>query len=349
MKKLLILIILVSGLTPAHAQQDTLGFAPRAAKKRQLFEAFYPIGDNPSIGYKTNIVSSETILFEANPFLRLRLINTMDKFMSTTPNNNWKQNWGFAWYIAYRPQLRMYTDNSMPAKTPSNKISIAAFQWAKVFQSADEKLSMLAIAFESGHYSNGQDRCAFNADIADGTPACDSVYNLITDKTDLSKILNRSSGNFSTNYTEIIISYKWFPRLDQNFRPMQTWSVQGGINVYHDKLLYVGNVGGYSDADIHIYGRHRFVAGGSYMWRISQANLRRFVVSVNTEIIATPHPSVNPWRGEFTFTYFMHNSTGFFLSANAGHDNYNYRFVDSGFQVFAGLTFDVFPPVQLKR
>ena len=349
MKAPFALLIIVCSLVSAHARQDTLGFAPRAAKKRTIFEAFYPIGDNPSIGYKTNIVSDETILFEANPFLRLRLINTMDKFMSTTPNNNWKQNWGFAWYIAYRPQLRMYTDNSMPAKTPSNKISIAAFQWAKVFESSTQKLSMLAISFESGHYSNGQDRCAFNANIADGTKACDSVYNLITDKTDLSKILNRSSGNFSTNYTEIIISYKWFPAIDQKFRPMQAWSVQGGINVYHDKLLFVGNVGGYSDADITIYGRNRFTAGGSYMWRISQANLRRFVIAVNTEIIATPHPSVNPWRGELTFTYFMHNSTGFFASVNAGHDNYNYRFVDSGFQLFAGLTFDVFPPVQLKR
>jgi hypothetical protein len=349
--KTIFTITFLLGYIIAQAQQDSLPeVSARTGKKRKIFEAVYPIGENPNIGYKTSMVSQETILFEANPFLRLSLINTMDKFMSSVPNKNWKlKNWGFAWYISYRPQLRMYTDNSMPVKTPSCKISIIGLQLAKVFERGEDRLSMLAFSFESGHFSNGQDRSAFNADIADGTEQSDSVYNLITDKTNLSKILNRNSGNFSTNYTEILASYKWFLSTDDKYRPMKTLSLQGGVTVYHDKLLFVGNIGGYSDADIKIYGRNRFTFGGSYMWRLNKTDLNRFVVSVNTEVIVKPHPSVESWRTEFTATYFMHNNMGFFLSASAGHDNYNYRFVDSGFQAFGGITFDIFPPVQLKR
>lgn len=271
--------------------------------------------------------------------------------MNGTPDNkDWKlKHLAFAWYINYRPQLRMYTDNSKPVKTPSAKISILGFQLAKILESKKDKLSMLAASFESGHFSNGQDRCAFNADIADQTQQCDSVYNLITDDTDLSKILNRNSGNFSTNYTEIIANYKWFICVDDKYRPKKTISAKAGVTIYHNKLLGVGNIGGFSDADIKIYGRSRFVGGVDYMWRLSDDDLKRFVVSLSAELIVKPHPSVNPWRTDLSFTYFMNNNMGFFVSANIGHDNYNYRFVDSGFQIYSGITFDIFPPVELKK
>jgi hypothetical protein len=47
---------------------------------QDLFNAVYPIGDNPSIGYKTSMVPSiEKILFEANPILRLPLYNNIQR------------------------------------------------------------------------------------------------------------------------------------------------------------------------------------------------------------------------------------------------------------------------------
>ena len=207
----------------------------------------------------------------------------------------------------------------------------------------------LALALESGHYSNGQAGCAFSNSVRDGSADCDSVYRLIEDDSDLSQMINRENGNFSTNYTQIVVKY-FLSALDDNLRQERTYSIMLGYNRYHNDLLFLRDIGGFSDEDIKIYGRNRIFGELGAMLtlkndplRINRLNFRAFC-----EYISQPHPSVNPWRVELEATAFFKNNVGLFVSTIFGHDNYNYRFVDSGFQFFAGMTFDIFPPMELE-
>ena len=69
------------------AQTDTTNFddfssdnSKKAGKKDfNNYFHFYPIGEDPNISLKTSYVSSETILFEANPNVRLSLYNNFQK------------------------------------------------------------------------------------------------------------------------------------------------------------------------------------------------------------------------------------------------------------------------------
>ncbi len=321
------------------------------AGQKKIFNAVYPIGENPNIGYKTSMVPSiEKILFEANPTFRMPLYNNILRHFQNGSRS------GSTLYFNFRPQFRMYTDNSLPVKMPSYKISILGYQ--KLIRLPESKFAkdhLLAFAIESGHYSNGQSGCAFDKNIPDGSPACDSVYKLITPHTDLSKLLNRESGNFSTNYTELIINYRYITKIDEDQVPLSGLSFKLGWNRYHDKLLWLADIGGYSDEDIKIYGRNRFMFGVDGFKSINKTNwlkrklcIDRFSGNINAEYISRPHPFVKPLRIELSATAYFINNVGVFISGIFGHDNYNFRFVDSGSQFFAGICFDIFPPMEIR-
>ena len=80
------------------------------------YAKFYPIGDDPNIRFITSYVKQEDILFEANPVLKLSFYNNFVKGLINEDKHTQ------AWYISFKPQIRMYTDNSLPIKTPSYRI-----------------------------------------------------------------------------------------------------------------------------------------------------------------------------------------------------------------------------------
>lgn len=353
-KKLLFLVIFI-------------GFAFQNANAQDLFNAIYPIGDKVNIGYKTSVVPSiEKILFEANPIVRLPFYNNIrTRLRSKNPNNNYEPyNSGSTLYLNFRPQFRMYTDESRPVKAPSYRISILGFQYLRRLpEYRSIKDHQFAFSIESGHYSNGQADCAFSKGIEDGSVACDSVCNTITPTSNLSHLLNRDSGNFSTNYTELIANYRiiFQTRKDDEgedtYIPQSAISLKAGFNRYHNKLLHLADIGGYTASDIKIYGKNRFIGGIEYLLSadrmmgaslFKKLSIDRFSASLNTEYIDNPHPFVAPWRAELTGTFYFKNNMGIFVSGIWGHDNYNYRFVDSGSSFFAGITFDIFPPTRIR-
>ena len=132
---------------------------------------------------------------------------------------------------------------------------------------------------------------------------------------------------------------------------------QFGYNRFHDRILWIlPDIGGYTENDIKIYGKNRFKLGGDFMKmfnkdedEMSDWSFDRYQVALNFNLIHKPHPYVNPFRTDLTGTVYFHNNLGLFVSGIYGHDNYNYRFVDSGFQLFTGLVFDPFPRIQWKR
>lgn len=315
-----------------------------AQKSFNDYVQLYPIGESPNISFRTSIVKQETILFDANPIVRYSFSNNFRKgLLNDSPHTR-------AYYISFRPQLRMYTDNSFPVKMPSYRILLGTQHLFRLRPPAGKPKvePFLGFSIESGHYSNGQDRCAFSENYEDGSKQCDSIYGLITPNTDLSKVLNRKSGNFSTNLTEIILNYQRH-LLDDNNMTRKMQSVKLGIVFYHDRFLFVGNFGGYSDEDIKLYGRIRYLLGYSYSSIVKKG--MRITAEENIELISGAHPSVNPFRSETNFTLFPFKNTralGFFVCYVYGHDNYNFRFVDSGHQLAIGLTWSQFPSVTMR-
>jgi hypothetical protein len=130
--------------------------------------------------------------------------------------------------------------------------------------------------------------------------------------------------------------------------PFQSHSFTASWELYHNKFVGLFKFGGYSDFDINIYGRNRFSIGYEFIhaWKPKL----RYSFEQKFELIQGAHPFVEPLRSETTFTLYPFNrDIGIFASYIYGHDNYNYRFVDSGNQISLGFSFDLFAPFKIKR
>lgn len=302
----------------------------------QLYKEVYPIAEDPDIQYKFVQIDPGQILFEANPIVRYSFFNNFQQRLMNQDTS------AMAIYLDYRPQLRMFTVNSKPVRTPSSRIAISYQQLRRLRNDRHQVRSLLWM-YQTGHYSNGQQNCAFDENAEDGSAACMAAYQAITDDTDLSAILNRKSGNFSTNYTRVFVAFR--SDLLRSGHNAISHQVTIGSTIYHDRLLYLFDVGGYSDEDIKIYGRTKMHLWYEYQRVFQGFTYKRVSGQFRVERIFTPHKSVEPWRLELRVNgYFFENipDFGFFLEGDIGHDNYNYRFVDSGFTLSAGITWDAF-------
>ena len=244
--------------------------------------------------------------------------------------------------LLFQPHIRMYTENSLPVKTPSYKLLLGLQGLVKT-----KNNNFFAWAFESGHYSNGQSGCAFGSGLVDESVECNQVHSTINDNSDLSALLNRTNGNFSTNTTKLSFNFR-LNNLSVTDKPYKVHSFSTSWELYHNKMLGVFDKGGYTDFDVGIYGRNRF----NFEYEFIHTYTRRFRYSlgIKTEIIQGAHPYVKPFRGELNFTCYPFNKdVGLFATYITGHDNYNYRFVDSGNQLSIGLTWDWFTPFEIKR
>ena len=302
----------------------------------QLFNEVYPISDNPNINYKTSYTKQETILFEANPVVRFSFYNNMLARLKTD------KPCGTAVYLYYKPELRMYTDNSLPVKMPSQRIFLGAQEFFRIHHN-----NILTFLVETGHYSNGAYESAFSTFYPDGSKQSDSVISKINYKTNLSNIVNRVSGEFSTDLTQFTANYRLNWGLNRNYIPVNSLSFELGSILYDDGFIFgLIPIGGYADNLIDIYGRWRHHAQIEYVHIIKD---NRISFSEYLEYIAGErYASVNPCRSVTTASFFFKNNFGFFASFIAGHDDYNLRFVDSGTQVSLGLAWNVFPPPQLR-
>jgi hypothetical protein len=310
------------------------------AQTSTLFKGFtqvYPIADRPSINTKTTMVKNENIILEGNPIVHYSFYND---FVSGLMSG---KKYTKAYYLDYRPQLRIYDSESLPVKMPTYRLLLGM---QHLFKTKNDNL--YAISLESGHYSNGQSGCTFDHSINDRTAACDSVYSTITKSSDLSKMLNRIDGNFSTNLTEVVLSYRHTGRLVDD-APDKINRIEIGATRYHNLLLGLIDAGGFQHNDIKIYGRMRYHFEYEYSKFIFTSQKWRVSFAENFEWIQGAHKSVNPMRTVTTFTLYQPNQFGYFVSAIYGHDNYNIRFVDSGFQTSIGVTWNTFPTFKIRK
>lgn len=338
MKKIICSLLFLLTLT-AQAQKDFSNY-----------RLVYPIGEDPNIRWMSSYRPEEKILFEANPNVRFSFYNNIVKrLIDEVQDEDGNPLKGFlkhpqAYYIAVRPQFRMYDDASKPVKMPSYRVLFGTQHLFNI-ESNEQRKKYVGFSLESGHYSNGQSGCSFCDDFDDATAQCDSVYRTITDDTNLSALLNRTSGNYSTNMTELILNYRTYHLDAVDFKPKAMHSFNLGVTLYHNRFFGLFDFGGYTKEDIAIYGHWRFLPSYEYM-RVVTSKGARLTVKENLEIIQGAHPHVEPFRNELMLTYYPFpkiKEFGFFMSYIYGYDNYNFRFVDSGHQFSLGMSWSQFP------
>ena len=94
-----------------------------------MFLQYYPISEQPNIRYMSSYTKQETILFEANPIVKYSFYNN---FYENLVNN---RKCASAYYLSFRPQLRMYISNSKPVRTPSYRIFVGTQHMFRLTQS----------------------------------------------------------------------------------------------------------------------------------------------------------------------------------------------------------------------
>lgn len=330
MKKSLLLLLLFS-INFINSQNDSKKTNSNSNRD------YYPIIDKPYIRYLSDGNDKESTILDAKPNLYLSIFNDMVRNIRHIDHK-----FSDAAYIAFLPHIRMYNEESKPVKTPSYRIMVG---WQRLLKLKNN--TFLSFIVETGHYSNGQSGCSFNENAKDGSIECQNTYSTITDNTDLSKILNRVNGNFSTNFSRIGVQYE-LNNINKYNRPVRTHSFLFTWEPYHNNLFGLFDIGGYSQEDIKIYGKNRF--NFNYGFTSTFKNKYRYSFDADFELIDDPHPSVTPLRSEFTFTCYPFNKhIGLFLSYTSGHDNYNYRFVDDVDQFSLGVTWDWFAPFEINR
>lgn len=334
---------------PAVAQTDDDPFGGEAAQPPVKLNAYamtslkdiYPVGEPATMSYRTPFTAKEKMVFDAAPIVRFSFYNSMrDALENGKPT-------GVGIYAAFKPHLRLYNDVSYPVRTPSYRIQLGGQYLWRVREN-----DLLTVAVESGHYSNGQDGCAFAEGIKDGSAACDSVYQTLTTDADLSALLNRNSGNFSTNLTEIHLNYR-LNRQPVDLIPKHMVSFRLGLVYYHNLFWGLFDFGGFTQQDIRIYGRYRWQAGAEYIRYFPGRHPWFLTVGEQVELISgTEYSSINRFRSETTVAVYPVNnllSFGLFASFIAGHDNYNFRFVDSGNQLAIGICWSPFLPIKIWK
>lgn len=300
---------------------------------------YYPIHEKPEILIRPSQYTAREnpALIDAKPIVYYSFYNNMSKLYGINSHTR-------SFYTSFQPHVRIYTDSSLPVKTPSYKVLLG---YQESWKMKNDVLYTLAI--ESGHYSNGQSGCSFSTVFSDESPFCDAIYATINDDTNLAAILNRESGDFSTNITKLS-----FQRRYGHFNPKDKYSSNSftfSYLIYHDRMFGAFEVGGISDLDRRLYPNGELALNYelNFFKRIL-GEKRRLSLMGNLGYFIGAHPSVEPFRLEARVAFFPWNSDfGFLIKYHAGRDDYNYRFVDSGQQIGVGLTWDWFTSFQIRR
>ena len=319
---MLCLTFLLGSLTNVHAQQ------------KGIYRQYLPINTHAQMSYLSKGKDKENIIFDAQPIVRYHFYNNFKK------NNDRVEDRARAYYVSFRPHLRMYDSQSNPVRTPSYKIALG-FQWSKLFNYSKLKGNQLAVSLESGHYSNGQPNCFLSQDVLDGVMECDELYNNIRNNEPFSDMINRESGNFSTNWTEFIVQYRRiFTDEEEDYIENRGHTVRLGYTYYHNRFLGLLGFGGYSENDIGLYGEHFWEFQYEYLsyFKVGDHSVD-FELSQNFNYVTNADPRIPELRSVTKFVVFPFSSDlGFFVAGIFGRDNYNIRFVDKVSQFQIGLT-----------
>ncbi len=290
------------------------------------FSGYMPIQEAPSLQWLSPGEESEPMVFDAEPIIYYYVYNSYRE--DSLAKGDVKPE---GIYLNFISNFRMYQGKSTPIKTPSYK-AIVGWQRSQGIGTPTVFTYML----ETGHYSNGQSRCAWSDTSLDRSLGCNKLYQGINDHTDLDVLLNRSSGNFTTNFSRFALKLELKGKEPSHYYQ----SFQMSYTYNHVAFAGIINYGGSVENDLSIIGdgeakvEHEIALQGKEesMWSLRQS----------FGYLIDAHPSIEPIRYTAQLHYFPADwSTAFHLFYAFGHDNYNYRMVDEVSQIGFGLVWDL--------
>ncbi len=298
------------------------------------------IGENPKIRYLFQRLNDGSVIFDASPNVIFPFYNDIRKFIGED------KKYSTAIYLNFRPQIRMYNLDSKPVRTPSYRIHLG-YQGLYRISNEENHPVFGGVLFETGHYSNGQSGCAFSSNYLDQSYNCDSIYSQINENTDLSQILNRQTGNFSTNNTEISFWYRNYRLGTSNGQPILYFGGKAGINLYHKNLLYLFPFGGYSENDKNYIGRQRINLQFEFfkVFALSEKIFLPIEFEMNYEKLWAKNNLITKYRIEPEIIIYpipKLRNLGFSASFIHGFDSYNFRLVDKISTFTAGIRWEYF-------
>lgn len=293
--------------------------------QKSPFSGYMAIQEESKLQWLSPANEDEPIVFNAKPVVYYQLHNSYEELLDSAAHS------AASLYLNFSSEFRMYSDRSTPLRTPSYRIFIG---WQNSYTLGEQ--SLFTYLIETGHYSNGQAGCAWNNLAQDQTFPCTKVFRTINDDTDLSQLLNRTNGNFSTNLSKL-----GFRMEHKRKKPNSIYLNYDLIYTrYHAEFIGLIDYGGSGEQDVAIIGDGQINFGLSLSKAIFSSS--DLVLRQELAYLQNSHPSIDPWRYSAHLSFYPSNwYTAFTFFFVQGHDNYNFRLVDSSTQFGVGLLWDL--------
>ncbi len=89
----------------------------RCMAQYEAYSHVYPIAEDPNVRWISSYSPYEKIQFEANPIIKFSFYNNFVKRLADTTKLH-----SMAQYLDFRPQFRLFKEESQPIKTPCYRI-----------------------------------------------------------------------------------------------------------------------------------------------------------------------------------------------------------------------------------
>jgi hypothetical protein len=271
----------------------------------------------------------EPLVFALSYALHLPVYsNLRDQAMAGKP-------WAGAATISFEGDLRMLAKNSKPVRMPSYRPNISGQLFYILHGKVPALFGLRAGMF---HYSNGQERCTFDAQLADESEECLARTRMVQDP---SAELNRINGDFTMNGWSLGLNARVH---EVNQHGVAIAQVAVSLTVEGNLALGAGSMTpelralyGWGRLGFEVDARKRFgwaalgVRGASSYYPGSGSDVP--AASGLVEAIIGPY-----WLTGF----------GFFARYSGGRDFYNAFFVDHFHQFSTGLSWDGERPLKFR-
>ena len=244
--------------------------------------------------------------------------------------------WAGAATLSFEGDLRMLTVRSAPVRMPSYRPTVSGQLFHILHGAAPVLLAARLAAF---HYSNGQERCAYDEEVPDDSRACERVTDRVQDA---KSALNRRNGNFTMN--------GWLLSFDARIHQLSSTRVaiaQLAFGLSISGHLPLGSTS-MDYATRRLYGWGRIGAELDARRRFGWASLGARVAA---GYFPKSGANVPPAAGlvELNIGPYWLTGFGFFARYYGGRDFYNAFFVDRIHQFAAGLSWDGERPLKFAE
>ena len=297
------------------------------------FQAF---DETPYIAYSTptGVGRSEKMIFEARPTLKLPIYGNLNNDLLKG------KKYSETVHIVFDPQFRMYDDNSLPVKMPSYRAFLSAGILRQIGDPNSPR-ALVSFTVEHGHYSDGQDGCVFGSS-KDNDSLC-KIYSAMADKINVAQMLNRSSGEYSTDFVRGKLKLCYLlDSINAGCGPMMknALEVTLGYTRLVDRLLGF-DIGGYDDYASKIYPMNQLYGELAFEEYYSCKSNRHYRLSFEYFYRPSDNSFVYAHNFSATAAYFFSFNLGFFVRGEYGQDSYNVRFVDKISRMMLGIAWSM--------